>query len=96
MINQALQVQQGCPPLRPSASNRVSPNSSSCPFGAERPGMSRAGHRVGSMGLFGLLGFEPGVIEAHRYIALRSWRIIGRDGTRRATVLNPVRAKVEA
>ena len=26
----------------------------------------------------------------------RSWRMIGRGGTRRATVLNPARAKVEA
>jgi hypothetical protein len=52
--------------------------------------------RVGCMSLVGFLGIEVSVIEAHSAIAFRSWRMIGRAGARRTTVLNPARAKVEA
>jgi hypothetical protein len=34
--------------------------------------------------------------DIHHAAPFRSWRIIGRCGTRRATVLNPARAKVVA
>src|SRR5438552_105487 len=38
----------------------------------------------------------PTPSRPHRAIPFRSWRMIGRAGTRRATILNPARAKVEA
>ena len=44
------------------------------------------------------LGQEPPhhAWARYRLLALRSWRMMGRDGTRQATVLNPARANVEA
>src|SRR5713226_5411698 len=69
------------------------------PIDIRRRWMSRAaiGNLIFEPHGFGFLGFGAWAIaEVSSATALRSWRIIGRDATRQATVLNPARANVEA